>query len=405
MTKLFFRLSVFSMLLATVFMTSCEEGITIPDPGTGAVAPTVSTSSFGDEELNAGADFSTTVSASQGDAGMRDLEIFENGLKVETARLSIDGSPAAANPILLLDAAKASFSYDVTITNVPAGVNNYEFAVTDDDLEANSASVNVTGLSDPLAITLDQGNTFDGATPNTKISFPITVSGNNLSSISVAENGTLMAADALNLGDVVFDANPYFLSADDQAGFQKNLLIRVASGNNVYTITITDAAGEKVSADLTVNAGTPLSGTFTAVVLNNNSGPEKGGLDLYNGIAVSTASEFDQAQVVDQGINNDLPFADNWLQEVAPVNGARLRLAAGTQPEGFSFDSVDSQEAIVAAFDSSGEDVSNSGKLSEGDILLVNSGDDYFILQVATISVTTDNNLDFYEINIKQAIQ
>lgn len=416
MTKFLFRISFFSLFLSTLFLTSCDEDVTLPG-GPSATPPSVSLLPgsdliSSDTDLDANSDFMVQLSASQGDALMNSLQIFENGVELETARMFINGAAAAANPILIVpEDEKASFTYDITITGLPAGVNNYSFEVTDVDGEVGATSVNVTGISEPLAISLQQSGNIDNATPGSLVAIPVTVTQGSalVSELSVTSAGTLLDPSDLafleaNAG-TTFTTNPLTLDEASQTGFDGSVYIRAGSGDGAYTITVTDASGGTASVDVVINASTPVTGEFTAVVLNNNSGPREGGLDLYNGVAVSTVSQADRAQLEDQGIDNDLDFAENWLQELAPVNGARLRLAGSNQPEGFGYDSVNSQEAIVAAFESAGNDLDNSGKLAQGDILLVNSGDDYFILQIASINLTTNDNLDSYEINIKQAIR
>lgn len=412
MTKLFFKLSTFALLLSTIIMTSCGEDIGIPTPGAnGPTARLVAGADLisSDADLNADASFKVQLSATQGDSPMKSLSIFENGTRIPQSRLEINGSPAAANPILIVtDADKASFTYDITISGLPTGVNNYEFEVTDDAGEAGSTSVNVTGNSEPLAISLQQSGTYDGVEPGSLVTIPISIKGGaTLNTISVTNNGVLVDANDLAFKEALtattFTTNPLTLDAEDQGGFEGNIYIRATSGNNTYSISVTDAAGTTASTDVTINAGTALDGEFMAILVSNADGPDTGGLDLYNGISVPRSS--DAAQVVDQGINTDLAVESNWLQEIAPVNGATLRKPSSDQPEGFKYENIDTEEAIIAAYDSAGSNLTSSGKLSEGDILLVEDGGNYFILQIMTVSVTSNDNKDFYEINVKQAIQ
>ena len=138
---------------------------------------------------------------------------------------------------------------------------------------------------------------------------------------------------------------------------------------------------------------------FTTVVVNNADGPDEGGLDLDNGVSVPRDS--DMAELRDRGIDINLPLADNWIQRLEPRNGAELRLP-DTTGDLLVYANVDSREAIVAEFDR-GTSVTESEKLESGDLLLVKSGDDYYLVEVGTVNVTASDNTDFYELNIKQS--
>ena len=132
----------------------------------------------------------------------------------------------------------------------------------------------------------------------------------------------------------------------------------------------------------------------------NKDGKEFGGLNLYTGTSVAYNSA--DAQLRDKGIDINRPLASNWLQQVIPVNDAILKVPGSNQLEGFSFESITSHDALVAAFNV-GDQVTESDKLQVDDILLVQKDDDYFILKVTQVVVTDANNDDYYEFSIKKS--
>lgn len=411
MQKLILKLSSFSLLLSLLFLTSCGEDpiIDIPNFNGPSVDLTTGTGLVSnDVDLDTGETFKVQLVANQGESPLAVLRVYEGGALIDASRLELNGAPAPSNTIAIIaEADKAGFTYDLTITGVPEGVTNYEFEVEDEDGNKESASVNVTGISGALAITLDQSSTIDGATPNSLVAVPVTVTrgGSPLNTLTVYEDGVAIADESRlafkDAGDK-FSDNPLTLSDDDKDGFMEAVYIRVNSGSKVYRIEVADEAGNIASTEVTINAGTPINSEFVAVLVSNADGPDEGGLDLYNGQSVPSAS--DAAQVRDRGINTDLDLADNWRQEVEAVNGASLRLPDMNQPEGFQYANVDTKEAIVAAYES-GEAVAATGKLSEGDLFLIENNGDYFLIEVRTVSKTDADNKDFYEFNIKQALK
>jgi len=124
-----------------------------------------------------------------------------------------------------------------------------------------------------------------------------------------------------------------------------------------------------------------------------------GGLDLDNGENVSVNST--DADVIDLGL--DLTTGE-WRQQIEGANGTTLRAADPGNPELFNFDNINSREAIIAAFDS-GISAEPSNMLVVEDVFIANRGGDFFIMTVTSITVTPNNNEDFYLFNIKTSIQ
>ena len=177
------------------------------------------------------------------------------------------------------------------------------------------------------------------------------------------------------------------------------------AGNYEYAFVVRDEASMTASATATVTVEmapveTAIDTTFSAVLVYNRDGQEFGGLNLYNGEAVAFNSM--DAQIRDLGIDLNLPSADNWLQQITAVNDAELKAPGDSQPEGFSFETTNTREALIATFDN-GVAITNSEKVAVGDIFLVKNNDDYFILQVTEVTVTAGDNNDYYEFSIKKS--
>lgn len=197
-----------------------------------------------------------------------------------------------------------------------------------------------------------------------------------------------------------------------------NPLLIVGGGDVTYDITITakDEVGDvttyafEVSDEDGLTAETSLAITivappttatnvsYSAVVLNNYSGPSYGSLDLDTGDAVSSASA--DGDIRDNGIDLAQPTASNWYQKIHPVNGASMKIPNAAQVENFSFENANTREMLVAAWDT-GTSVTETGTLAVGDLFLVLIGEDYYLVEVADIYVDPAANGDYYTLNVK----
>ena len=137
----FLKLAMF-FALGAVFFTSCED-----DPIVDPLGPSVT---FG---LNSGADldvmrgetFTITVNATSGDVDLNTVSIYEDGTLISFDRLTINGDPAAANPILLFGADKSDLTYDIGIVaHEDAATKVYSVEVADESGLSGSVAINVT---------------------------------------------------------------------------------------------------------------------------------------------------------------------------------------------------------------------------------------------------------------------
>ena len=401
------NLSLFAYLLLAVAViftaSSCGE-----DDGVITLGPSITVTNSPSGDVIPGDDFTVTISAAKGDAALKSLTVYEDGVKVDLGRLVVDGAAAGANPKLIVGTDVDGFTWEVTITaHTDASTRSYSFEVADENSKTDEASVDISTAATPPSLVLNGSNDILTAPSSLlAVNLSITAGSNKLSTIGVFEDGNLMSAADLYYKDPTtgqFTDNPETFASEDEDLFNDNIYIRVSmdGGPHTYTIEVTDANGITASLDLSVNIGTPVDMEFTAVVVNNADGPDNGGLDLDNGVNVPAASG--DAEIRDMGIDINQPVDANWLQQIEAVNGASIRTPDSSQPEAFDFAAANTKEAIIAAYDA-GDDVSEPD-VAIDDIFLVKRGEDYFILKVTKIVVTPSDNADLYEFDVKQALK
>ena len=152
------NLSLFTYLLLAVAViftsTSCEED----DPL--VLGPSVVVTNSPSADITPGADFDVTISAAKGDANLKSLTIYEDGVKVDLGRILVDGAAAGANPKLIVGADVDGFTWVITITaHTDASTRSYSFEVADDSGETDDASVDIATAGTPPSIVLNGSNT------------------------------------------------------------------------------------------------------------------------------------------------------------------------------------------------------------------------------------------------------
>lgn len=409
MQKLLLKLSVpFLMLIFLMNACTPDEGPVLNDP------PSISLNSgtdflTSDATLAGGEAFKVSITAESGTDLLKTITVNEDGAKLSVDRFTVNGSPAAANPLLVVDAADQNvLTWEIGITAQESGTVNYEFVVADEGGLSGAVSLNITVNAEPPKLTIEGDGNFMSA-PASLVQINITgeVGSSPINSIAVYEDGVLIDdTERLRIGEATnnFASNPQILEGADKEGFATALFIRShdGSGARTYTVEIEDEAGAIASQDFTINSGTPIDLEFVAIVVNNSDGPEFGSLDMHAGEAVSINS--DQAEIRDMGIDINEPNATNWLRQIRPANGAILRVPDPNQVENFKYENIDTKEAIIAGYDT-GTEVSESDPIEIGDLFIVRAGNDYFLMQAANVVLTDSDNLDFYEFNVKQALE
>jgi len=243
--------------------------------------------------------------------------------------------------------------------------------------------------------TLEKGQVFKvkvNATPGTY----------NLKLIGINENDAPIALDRIISG---LDANPSLTLGADATGFQKEIEIQAQTeGISKYTFYVEDEQGYTNATDVAVtDVYTSLDNEQGGLKVYNFSGTNFGSLDLHVPAVVSSSAP--EGDLQDAGININLPAVSNWIQKVSPKNGCELYVKA----EGLVYEDIDTKEKLKVAVEA-GTKVIISAVLKIGDVYLAKTpsllGDtfDYFLLRVDNIVITADNNQDYYEFTLKQAL-
>lgn len=209
---------------------------------------------------------------------------------------------------------------------------------------------------------------------------------------------------ALDFSDITIDgvaatANPVTIGAFDANSLSWDVVIKAVANaaTHEYRFQVQGADGPTSSVKVnitTFDPGTPV--TTQMGIVFNASGPNFGGFDFATGTVVSSLGA--EADIRDMGINNGLPLAQNWLQQVEPVNGSTLRKATGAT----TWSSIATKEQVQAAYIAAGADIAASSKIAAGDLYLVKKNSDYFLVRFTQVNVTVADNLDNYVIDVKK---
>jgi hypothetical protein len=421
----------FSLLsiLAIIGFTSCEDDLT----GGGTGGGTGGTGGGSDASPSTGlltetgfVDFAATVmpqeafsvrlQADRGDSPLSVLTITEDDTTVDFSRITIDGSAASSNPIVLFDTDKENFIKDITIVSQSGeSTNTYVFRVEDEAGNFSTSSVTITTEAQVVPPTiLIEGSGMAMVAPNSIFSIPVTVSNvtTPLLKIGVLQDGQHIEPSRLYYDDInnEFPINPVELPDADFNGFMRTIFVRVHpdAGIRTYTIELEDISGAIYTRDLTIETGTSV--TSLNGVLFNSAGPAgTGGLDLDDGMSVG--SDDMRADLKDEGIDLNQPAASNWIRRISGANGAVVRHIFPGQnglPDDFNFDNVSTSQQVASLFENgvSFVDTNIDGdpislRVQTNDIFTVSANNTFYLIRVSGISETIDNNQDSYMMDIR----
>ncbi len=251
--------------------------------------------------------------------------------------------------------------------------------------------------------TLNQGDTL-------RVKLNIIAGTNVLSSLTFLENGTDIAADRVNFGGFPLNANPTPIPA---AGEYEVSIVLPDLANVTYDYAFIAADDDGLSDEVRVSVATDSVITTTPVteltgklLLNAGGQAGQGGIDLLTGESTGTKfvqsapndTSYLRADLKDEGIDINLPAAQNWKQMVSEVNNSDLRIPDPST----DFTTVTTKEDILAAW-ALGVDASASDKVELDDTFLIYSEQDdtYFIINTTNIVITPSDNNDYYEFTIK----
>ena len=412
--KLFSRLLMIALVASMIASCESDDPVVTNPPIVSITAPPANTT------VNAGSWIEFSISATAGENPMNDVEILEDGLKIAdyANRITINGSAASSNPILLFDDERNELSWIVGIkVQDDASTRTYSVRINDDKGGSDNVSVDITTSSGPLTLSMTSGTCFvTDATIDINSWFCVELIASkgafSLATLSVMENGapitdlTRISLQTAAAGNVA--ANPINIDVADQDGFTWKVYVKASNaGTNSYSYVLADVGSNTEMVGLSMTTGNAIT-TLTGVLLNQAGPAGTGGLDLNTGTGTGSADV--AAEIRDEGIDIGQPNNLNWVQQISAVNGAVMRYA-DPAAENFDFDNITVDSEISAAFNSesiaftatgfdSGNPASNTVQI--GDVFLVRAADGTdFAIKVTNISVTDNDNSDSYTFDIK----
>jgi len=361
--------------------------------------------------------FKVKLAASSGSSNLRSVSVREDGTLIDFSRITIEGSPAAANPVLLFTPDTEGFTWEIEVqAHADESTRTYTFEVADDlDLKSD-VIVSITTMAQmPVAPSMEfLGNTSFNAAPGSIISIPLNVMAGNrpLSHVAVSEGADFIEdLSRLSFGDDGFTANPHPLDAADTDGFEKNVYIRVSDqpGTHNYRVFVVDGNSDGAFVDLSVTTGTPID-LIEGILFNAAGVAGTGGLDLDDGTGLGSTDL--EVEIKDEGIDLDAQVSQNWKKQISGANGAEVRSVISGQNgtvEGFTFENITLKEEVIASFDSgvaftqtNDDNEMISNQVFEGDVFAVKNDGRYYLLVIREINVVTNGNADHYVIDIKK---
>lgn len=408
MKKLSLLTKLYFLAIVIFAVSSCEtdEDPFIPSDNPPIIS-LVSEAGFLSEDatLSAGETINVKVSASQGTNPMNALTIYEDGVKVATSRLTVNGGTVGDAAVLLIGDDKTSLTWEIAITGADTdGTRNYEFEVTDEGQLTSSAFISITTMTGTLGISITESSPIC-VNPDQLFALNITATrgGAPLASLYVLENDMAVdAASRLRYDDASltpFTSNPESLSVDDENGFTKKIFVRAnaSGGTSTYKVGVTDTNGD--SEEVTFDVITTDLTVLTGVLLNRSqTAAGTGGLNLLDGQSTGTVTaDSTNAHIRDMG--NDAN--GDWRLQIRGMDGTTLKTPDYTTlPETFSYSSTNKSSVLQGAYDT-GITVGVSEKLEDGDVFLLEKNGNYFIIQVIQTQDAAGVIDDFVEFNIK----
>jgi len=222
-----------------------------------------------------------------------------------------------------------------------------------------------------------------------------------LNRIEVREDGSAIDPSRLVFDGDSAQSNPNPVDMSDALNWDIEIQAGGMEATYQYSIIITDENSNTVTESVTittVNPETPATVRDMVLLLNQDGPVGQGGLDVDSGDQTGTQAADTTADIRDQGIDTDLPVAQNWLQKIASINGTTLKYAAA----GTVWEDVETLEDIAVVFESGTDITTESEVVQEGDIFLVETTRSLtYALLVTDINVTESDNNDSYTFEVK----
>ncbi|WP_235298684.1 hypothetical protein [Portibacter marinus] len=391
-------------------LTSCDPDGGIIDPP-GEDDPLVSVTGIPSAPITAGSVFTISISGTPTDDNqLKSVAFKEGNQNISFSRITVDGTPASANPILLFGSDKDGVAWSVDIVaHETVGVEQYEVEFTD---EGNNVGGFTFDVETELVVenpTISIAGEMTVMVPSNSVLLAKTTLGMgtyDLSTLTFYQGDNTLDASRVTFGNTAIDNNPFALPSDFADGGEVDIFLRVqeTAGTETYRFVVEDVEGNTAEEVFDITTGTNVD-TLDGVLFNAGGPQGTGGLDLDTG--ESTNSDDAAAEIRDLGIDLDEPAASNWIQRITGANNATLKAIVPGENgllESFEFESVGTKEDIVSLYENNSEDLDDntSGTVEAGDIYVVKRDDDYYIFIVREVNVVTTDNSDNYVLDIRK---
>ena len=404
----------FVFLICTwVLWSGCnKEEVVAPPEGKPIIS--LSANTTGARTIKPGESFVSLISIKRGGNKLRGLNIFENDSLVDVSRIKINNTTILGNPYFFPPQNNENVNLRIEILSLRA--NNdfvYRFVVTDFGGESAQAERTITVKSDPPKLKFN-GPDLTIATIDQSARFKVNgVRGSGLlKSLEILQNNVKIDASRIMFGTFSPATNPFILPSTDENVFDKDLLIRSPSlaANYTYTFILRDDLDAIATDSAKVLAGIPATELVSKNLYNAARTNGLGGIQLKDGTSVSTASNI--ADLIDTGIDTTVTNASlNWKRQFRAgqnVEVRRIIIGNNGVPQNFSYINIFTKEQILDLFskgvnftlkDKEGRLISDPVQI--GQIFVVKKGNEYYLIEVAAVVQTPNDNEDYYRLNYK----
>jgi hypothetical protein len=233
-----------------------------------------------------------------------------------------------------------------------------------------------------------------------------------MTSIEVLQNKIPIEPNRIIFGIIRPDTNPFLIDVSDANVFDKDILIQspAIANNYTYTFVLRDELAAFGVDSAKVLAGVPLNELVSKNLYNAARGGNFGSLQLANGNSVAINDV--NADLIDIGIDSMTTNASlNWKRQFragANVEIRRVIIGMNGVTQTFSYTNILTKEQVVDLF-SRGVVLTQKDKdnrlitdpVQIGQIFVVKKLNEYYLIEVAAVVQTAQDNEDYYRLNYK----
>ncbi|HMP30235.1 MAG TPA: hypothetical protein PKD85_11585, partial [Saprospiraceae bacterium] len=345
---------------------------------------------------------------------LRGLAIYENNQLIDMERVKVNNLNMVGNPLFLKNNNNENLSMRVEITSLRANRDFiYEFVLSDFGGDTAIAQRTILVKSDPPRLRYN-GPELTVATIGNEARFKLNgVKGSGLlQSLQVLQNNVAIDPSRISFGTIRPTSNPFQLDGTDANVFDKDILIQSpsAADSYIYTFILRDELDAIGVDSARVLAGTPATELVSKNLYNASRGGNFGALNLIDGSSASVNSN--NADLIDIGIDSSATNVSlNWKRQFRAgkdVEIKRILIGQNGIAQTFSYINIFTKEQMVDLF---GRGVlltqkDNEGRLITdpiqiGQIFIIKKLNQYYLLEVAAVIQTAQDNEDYYRFNYK----